>query len=194
MKWFTSDTHFGHANILKYCNRPFSSVEHMNEVMIHNWNSVVSPDDDVYHMGDVALGKIAESLPLVGLLNGRKHLLIGNHDRISSVESEKRRERFLPAYEEVFQDIMGEVNTTYLMTDAGSQWFVMSHYPYQGDHTEHDRHVELRPVDEGLPLIHGHIHNMRRIDGRMFNVGVDVNSFTPVHEDVIMEWALSLRD
>ena len=54
--WVTSDTHFNHANIIKYCNRPFSSVEEMNETIIANWNKVVSEDDMVYHLGDFALG------------------------------------------------------------------------------------------------------------------------------------------
>ena len=54
--FFTSDTHFGHANIINLCNRPFKDVNHMNDMLVENWNSVVSDDDTVFHLGDFALG------------------------------------------------------------------------------------------------------------------------------------------
>lgn len=186
--FFTSDTHFGHARIIELCNRPFKDVNHMNEIMIERWNNVVKPDDVVFHMGDVALGSIADSLPLVGRLNGHKFLVPGNHDRIFSGESEKKRERFYPEYMKVFQAILPECTSINLFGRS----ITLSHFPYQGDSQENDRHVDKRPVDNGLPLIHGHIHEKRRIEGRMFNVGVDVNDFRPVHEDTIREWIDSL--
>ncbi len=75
--FFTSDTHFGHANIIKYCNRPFESVNQMDEVLINNWNSVVRPDDEVYHLGDFSF---ADPKKYVYRLNGKIHLIKGNHD------------------------------------------------------------------------------------------------------------------
>lgn len=75
--WFTSDTHAGHANIIRYCNRPFASVEEMDAALIERWNSVVKPDDYVYHLGDVYFGSGHEILKN---LNGRKRLVLGNHD------------------------------------------------------------------------------------------------------------------
>lgn len=79
MIWFTSDTHFNHANIIKYCNRPFSSIQEMNETIINNWNSVVTKDDTVYHLGDFAFGKVNE---FANKLNGKIVLIKGNHDTI----------------------------------------------------------------------------------------------------------------
>lgn len=82
--WVISDTHFGHANILTFKNldgspvRPFSSVEEMDETMADRWNSIVRPQDHVYHLGDVAMRK--EHLATVGRLNGHKRLVRGNHD------------------------------------------------------------------------------------------------------------------
>lgn len=84
--WFTADTHFGHANILGFepNQRPFNTVEEMNEVLIEKWNSVVREKDTVYHLGDVAFGK--HSLPLIKRLNGKKRLCLGNHDGYVSSE------------------------------------------------------------------------------------------------------------
>lgn len=83
--WVTSDTHFDHANIIKYCNRPFKDVDEMNNAIWQNWNSVVDVDDVVYHLGDFALGPsdgyIRRVNDLLGVLNGKIYLIKGNHDR-----------------------------------------------------------------------------------------------------------------
>jgi len=188
-RFFTSDTHFGHQRIIELCERPFSSVEEMNEVMIDNWNSVVKPDDVVIHLGDVALGKIADSLPLVGRLNGYKVLVPGNHDRVFSGEKPKMRERFVPEYLKVFDKIQKEI---VWVSKDDKPYALASHFPYSGDSHGIDRHVDKRPLDNGLPLIHGHVHDSWKHNGRQFNVGVDVNDFRPVSEDEILDWIGSL--
>jgi calcineurin-like phosphoesterase family protein len=89
MYYFTSDNHFFHANIIKYCNRPFSSVEEMNETMIKRWNSRVDDEDTVFHLGDFGLSKSKEAAdapkdPLKALrdrLNGNIIFISGNHDK-----------------------------------------------------------------------------------------------------------------
>ncbi len=73
-----SDTHFSHANIIKYCSRPFTDVEEMNWTIVDRWNTIVKPSDHVYHLGDVAIRR--EALKIVKALNGHKRLLFGNHD------------------------------------------------------------------------------------------------------------------
>lgn len=184
--YFTSDTHFSHANIIRLCNRPFADVDEMDEAIMERWNATVTSADTVYHLGDVALGQLSQSLPKVGLLRGHKILVVGNHDRpFPALKGRNRRDE----YEAVFDEIIGEHGTT---VDLGDISFRVSHFPYAGDSHGADRYLEFRPRDEGLALICGHVHNKWRTEMRQFNVGVDVNDFRPVHEDAIVDWAKSL--
>lgn len=79
-RFVIGDTHFGHANILQYeaALRPFATIEEHDEALIERWNSVVRPNDTVWHLGDVLFGKA--QFPLLLRLNGHKRLVLGNHD------------------------------------------------------------------------------------------------------------------
>jgi calcineurin-like phosphoesterase family protein len=79
--FIVSDTHWGHANTIKYCDRPFSSCEEMDEAMVERWNEVVTPQDKVYHLGDIYFGDGHKYLPR---LNGKLRLVVGNHDNPKS--------------------------------------------------------------------------------------------------------------
>ena len=186
--FFTSDTHFSHKNILHLGDgRPYNDIDHHDTMLMANWHETVTADDMVIHLGDVAMGPWPDGLMKLKGLPGFKVLVPGNHDRVSSLESEVRRERFMDDYLEVFDEIWGEVEQFSLQ----GQMFVLSHYPYHGDHTTVDRHSNLRPTDQCVPLIHGHTHQNEQITfsnkgTRMLSVGVDANNFTPVHEDEII--------
>ncbi len=75
-----SDTHFNHANIIGYANRPFKNVTEMNETIIANWNNTVKPGDEVIHVGDVAFGPHEAASRIINRLHGYKILIKGNHD------------------------------------------------------------------------------------------------------------------
>lgn len=77
--FFASDTHFNHQAVIDFCNRPFASVEEMNEAMVRNWNATVGPADEVYHLGDFCWFE-REAERFFARLNGVKHLIVGNHD------------------------------------------------------------------------------------------------------------------
>lgn len=79
--WFTSDTHFGHANVIKYCNRPFADVETMDAMLVENWNATVGAKDEVFVLGDFALCHPKRVEELVKTLRGRIHMVWGNHDK-----------------------------------------------------------------------------------------------------------------
>ena len=80
-RFYISDWHYGHENILRLDNRPFKTVEEMNSALVDNWNSVVSPGDIVYVLGDMFWCKSSEAIPVLEKLNGQKFLIRGNHDR-----------------------------------------------------------------------------------------------------------------
>lgn len=79
--WFTSDTHFYHGNIIRFCDRPFRYADEMTEQLIKNWNAVVQPNDQVYHLGDFAFASKGRVVELLCRLNGEKRIIAGNHDR-----------------------------------------------------------------------------------------------------------------
>ena len=81
MIYFISDTHFHHSNIIKYCNIPFKDINEMNETIISNWNSIITKDDVLYHLGDFCLSNDDEIKNIFNRLNGNKILIRGNHDR-----------------------------------------------------------------------------------------------------------------
>jgi calcineurin-like phosphoesterase family protein len=179
--WFTADLHLGHHNIIDYCNRPFHDVHAMNDALVENWNEAVAPGDTVWVVGDFALGKIADTLPLVSKLHGRKILVAGNHDRCWAGHGRRAdgwTEQYLDAgFDEIVQ------GSTRL--DIGGVAVVVCHFPYRGDSQDRDRYVEHRPIDKGDWLLHGHVHDRWAQHGRMINVGVDARSFRPIDSEAV---------
>jgi calcineurin-like phosphoesterase family protein len=188
--WFTSDLHLGHTNIIGYENRPFLSVEGMNEGIIDRWNDQVEPDDTVWVLGDFAMGHVSDTLLLTPRLNGQKLLLCGNHDRPWVGHPPQRREgwrkRYIGAgFREVFAH-GGPLRMTW-----ETRWVVASHFPYVGIARHEDRFNDWYPQDEGHFLIHGHVHSAWRQRGREINVGLDPWGGRLVHEDELVELVTS---
>lgn len=191
MIWFTSDTHFSHKNIIKYCERPFDDTDHMDETIIENWNSVVAPEDMVYHLGDIALGPIDQSLAKVARLNGHKIAVLGNHDRPFMRAGKPDESKWFDRYAEVFQDII-HWRGTLIEIGSNLDTVKISHFPYEGDHTETDRYQDVRPHDIGTPLIHGHTHSTDILTHSkrgtpMYHVGQDAHNYFPVPETEIIK-------
>lgn len=173
MDFFTSDHHFSHKNIIKYTGRPFSSTHEMNKTLVERHNSVVSPEDNVYFLGDFAFCSINTQRSILSMLNGNKYLFLGNHDRS---ESAMRSIGFLDVYK-----------TGDMVFDGVK--FRMSHYPFAPyDHTkENVRYADRRPSRDCEFLLCGHIHEKWKILENQINVGVDVWNFFPVALSQIME-------
>ena len=189
--YVTSDTHFSHARISELADRPFASVAEMDAELVRRWNNTVGHDDVVLHLGDVALGPIAESMPLTASLNGRKFLVPGNHDRVSpATQSRAAIERFTPLYEQAGWTVLPEV----IEGARRGTRVLASHYPYAGDTQDSDRHTSHRPVDRGIPLLHGHTHDRENGPvGYQFHVGVDAFDYAPIPFSLIDAWLADLR-
>lgn len=151
--WITSDLHIGHVRILEYCRSEFfENLEEMREMIIHNWNSVVDPDDTVYVLGDVVMGQRAENLPHIARLNGHKHLILGNHDYPHPSNKEKFVVKWTPEYEKYFESTQLE---TFL--EIAGRKVLLTHFPASLDHTDEVRYSAFRPTYDGI-ILHGHLH------------------------------------
>ncbi|PMC34554.1 hydrolase [Bacillus sp. UMB0899] len=161
-KYYIADPHFGHEAIIKFCQRPFQTVEEMNRVMIDNWNNLVSAEDEVYIIGDFMYRSKHHPEYYLDQLKGKKHLILGNHDRWTNQVD-------LPLY---FESV-----TQVKEIEDQSRHIVLCHYPM----------VEWPRYHKGSIHIFGHIHNSKnaaydyyRNQDNMFNAGVEINHFKPV--------------
>ena len=167
--FFISDTHFGHKNIIKYDNRPFSSSEEMDEYLIEAWNSVVKDGDDVYHLGDFAFHKENKCIYILSRLKGNKYLIYGNHCGVIK-ESQKIKSMFASCRD-------------YHELKVGKDLFVLFHYPIG----------EWNKCHKGSYHLHGHCHGHYKypFNGRIMDVGAPCIGYKPISlEDVISK----LRD
>src|SRR5690349_2837927 len=105
--YVTSDLHLWHSNIIRLCDRPFRDVEHMNNEIVKRFNEVLTPDDVLLNLGDVVMGKRAETLPTVKDIKVGKHILFpGNHDNCwIGNPSEANRAKMMPLYQAVFDGV-----------------------------------------------------------------------------------------
>lgn len=163
MIYFTSDLHLGHKNIIRLCNRPFSSVDEMDRVLIQNWNKKVHKNDSVYILGDLMFRNEKPPEEYLRQLKGKKHLLVGNHDRqwIKTCDLSQ----FFESVEKL--DFVSD----------GKRQMTLCHYPMMS-----------WPHIQRSYMVFGHIHNNTDADywpliaqsERMLNAGVDINGFAPV--------------
>lgn len=170
-RWFTSDTHYYHYNIIRYTNRPFDNVVEMNEALIANHNAVVGIDDALYHIGDFGFAEPEKLVEIVQQLNGKKYLILGNHDKTIR----KNIEKIFQYHFEWIGDYL-EITQQDHMIERGKQNIVMSHYPM----------LSWNKAHHGAWMLHGHCHSTMdhlNKDVRRYDVGVDGNEYKPICYD-----------
>jgi calcineurin-like phosphoesterase family protein len=186
-QFLTADEHFSHIRIVSFCGRPYHNVSEMDGDLVLRWNLTVGPDDEVWVLGDVAMGKLDESLLYVGLLNGTKHLVIGNHDRPFRCEGTKYVHAIQPYLEAGFVDVFDR--DAQITLQVGEFEVLASHFPYSEPPLggREDKFASVRPTDHGMRLVHAHRHGKYRREGRMVDVGVDAWGGYPVSFDRVAE-------
>jgi len=169
MKYFySSDQHFDHRNIIRLCNRPFESLEEMQNTMIENWNNVVGANDRVYILGDFAFSKKTFDI-IVPKLKGYKTFIKGNHDR----EALRKCDFDPTEYVSILNDSIHNVMDN-------NRKVVLCHYPL----------YEWEDSYKGAIHVHGHCHQNIGINYRhnAYDVGVDGWNFAPVTLDQILNY------
>jgi calcineurin-like phosphoesterase family protein len=173
--YIISDTHFGHDNIRKHCDRPWKTVEEMNDALVHNWNSMVNNGDIVYHLGDFAMFprqednvdrmKIYRKLRM--RLNGKIVLIQGNHDKMSH---------------EVYRDCFSDVHDIYELKFFGEK-IVLCHYPLRTWNASFHGRKHL------FGHVHGRLNAVENTLGLSMDVGVDVPEwkYSPVPIETILD-------
>lgn len=155
--WFTADTHFSHPRIIEYCNRPFKSVDEMDQAIISNWNNKIAPKDLVYHLGDFGFGPIQKLREIKSKLNGHIEFIFGSHDK--NLTSFFKSRRYL------------------LRIKIEGQVIVLCHYAMRVWPESHYNSWHL----------YGHSHGRLENFGKSLDVGVDCWNFYPVSYEEIKQ-------
>lgn len=161
---FCSDPHFFHSNIIKYCKRPFDSVEEMNETIIQNWNNKVGPNDNIFLLGDVSFANSSRTEEVIKQLNGNIYLIRGNHDHPRNIGT-------LGKYF-IWEKDLTTIEVPDTDQESGYQIIVLCHYAMLNWDRKH----------HGSWQLFGHAHGTQVYNPKLkqLDVGVDCHNFTPI--------------
>lgn len=171
MKYYIADIHFGHEKIIEYENRPFRTVEEMDEEYIRRWNAKVKPGDDVYILGDFSFHKGEETNRILLRLNGKKFLIQGNHDNMYLCDKDFRHSLFM-------------WERDYYISRDGGDHVILFHYPIQ---TWFNQHRDTLHFYGHVHSNSGTFHPMKYEIPNSYNVCIDVIG-EPMTKDEILEF------
>lgn len=169
----TSDTHFGHDREFLYGPRGFTSIQEHDEEVIRRWNSVVNPEDEVFHLGDVMLNDNDHGIECLKRLNGHITIIPGNHDTVARIELYKK----LPNVT-VLEPLANGLQPAAAMMKYKKYNFYLSHHPTMTSNLEKAPYLRMHLIN-----LFGHTHQQKRFYEDMpymFHVGMDSNNCTPV--------------
>lgn len=205
--WYTSDPHIGHKLVARERGfvfsdrelefdartetyRPVPDTESHDRALAETWDATVRPKDTVFVLGDISISGKAEVLQWFADRPGSIHLIAGNHDPVHPAhrDSFKLQRKWL----EVFDSIQ-----PFLRRKLEGHYFLLSHFPYAGTgaegHGVEDRFTQYRLIDEGMALLHGHVHtevieHFSDAGTPEYHVGLDAHDFNLVSQEMIQEW------
>lgn len=168
--WVISDTHFGHRNIIKYCDRPYPGPTEMDWDIVEKWNSMVKPQDKIYHLGDVYMGcSNGYADNILSHLNGHKRLILGNHD--------DGRDKLLQRYFE-------KISVWRMFPEFG---LLLTHVPVHESALFRGA-TGNEKTPKKLLNVHGHIHNNPSPTSDHRNVSVEQINYTPINIEELRKW------
>ncbi len=170
MIYYTADLHLGHENVIRHCGRPFADADEMDAALIRNWNDRVHRNDTVYIVGDFLFRARQPAEEYLSELKGRKHLLIGNHDKYWMKKAD------LTKWFESVSTLISIHDSSHLIT--------LCHYPL----------MTWPGISKSGYMVFAHIHNntnaeywpLIKANNHMLNAGVDINYFAPVTLDELI--------
>lgn len=165
MIFFTADEHYGHANIIKFCNRPFENDREMDEDIMAEHNEVVGPGDTVIHGGDVSWRSVNRTIEIVKRLNGKHIMIKGSHDRVMEKIAKKQ------------PDLFEYVGYIYELMVHNKYHIIICHYNMRTWPRSHYNSWQL----------YGHSHGRLEPVGKQHDIGVDSNDFRPVSFDQLKD-------
>ena len=169
-KWIISDHHWGHANIIRFCNRPFRDLMMMDSYMVIKWNEVVKEGDIVYHLGDMFWSE-RSAIEILPLLNGEIHLILGNHDK--NWIKTKKYDKLIKSPLNPDSNLVVEERDIVRIKDPIDA--VLCHYPL----------MSWQSASYNVFHFHGHTHlNSCLSEGRRVNVSVENIGYIPVNLDI----------
>ena len=174
MIYFTSDLHLCHDKEFIYKQRGFSNIKEMNQTIIENWNNIVKPQDEVYILGDLMLYDDVEGMRLIQKLNGKLHIILGNHDNTNRIK----------LFQKLPQKIVEIVYATTFKYDG--YHFFLSHYPTITTNFN-DSHKSLENI---IISLYGHTHQKDNFYNNVpyiYHVGIDSHNLTPISIEQIIE-------
>ena len=169
--WVISDTHFNHTNIINYCDRPFNSTKHMNEMLVSNINEVVKEIDILYHLGDVYFNGSNEELNQTwyGKLHGRKRLVLGNHDN---------------GKDQKLNAMFAKITVWRLFSEFG---LLLTHVPVHETSLYRGKTGNEKDPKK-LLNVHGHIHTSKSPSSDHKCVCVEQTNYYPVNIEDLRVW------
>lgn len=187
--YFTSDLHLGHKMVAGLRN--FEDTQDHDQMIMDNWRRTIRDNDTVWVLGDIAMSDYMYALSCLSTLPGRKRLISGNHDAVHPMHGKKSED-----LQKLYMEVFDSVGTTATRKFNGRK-FMMSHFPYATDRESTEiRYMQYRLRDEGLWLLHGHLHMKTKVNllQREIHVGVDAWDFTPVHVNTLMATLAEAED
>ena len=188
--WFTSDSHYGHTNIIRYCKRPFENAEEMNEKLIENWNSVVQPDDIVFHLGDFCFGGAPLWNAMLDRLNGKIYLIFGNHDLKNLKQGFMHRFAWTGFQAQIYiENRLIYLNHYPFLCYAGvyrgenSAWQLFGHVHSQ------KKEISYETITNGevKEILSKDESRLKYLFPTQYDVGVDNNNYTPISYEQVKE-------